>query len=325
MTCSRRHFLHLSIGAATLAVPPHALAAKDYPTRPVRLIVGFSAGGVVDTLARVMGQWLSERLGQLFVIENRPGAGGNLATEAVVRAAPDGHTLLMVNLPHAINAALYGKLNFDFLRDIAPVGAIMRAPGVMVVNPAIPPTSVTEFITYAKANPGKINMASPGNGTTAHVFDELFQFMTGVKMVHVPYRGGAQAITDLLSGQVQVYFGPILESIEHIRAKKLRPLAVTVNSRVATLPDVPVVADFVPGSEASGWHGIGAPANTPKEFIASLNQQVNAALADPDMLMRLIELGGMVLPGSAAEFGKLIDEESLKWGKVVKFAGLKAE
>jgi len=324
MTCSRRNLLHLSIGAA-LSIPTHFAAAQDYPTRPIRLIAGFPAGGIVDTLARLIGQWLSERLGQPVVIENRPGAGGNLATEAVVRAAPDGHTLLMVNLPHAINAALYEKLNFNFLRDVSPAAAIMRAPGVMVVNPLIPPKSVTEFIAYANANAGKINMASGGNGTTAHVFGELFKFMTGVNMVHVPYRGGAQAITDLLGGQVQVYFGPILESIELIRAGKLRPLAVTVSSRLKTLPDVPAMADFVPGYEASGWHGIGAPAKTPNEVIAKLNQQINAALADPTVRTRLIELGGTVLPGSATDFAKLIDEETGKWAKVVRFAGLKAE
>jgi tripartite-type tricarboxylate transporter receptor subunit TctC len=325
MKRSRRDFLHLVAGAAGLSITPRIARGQAYPARPVRLVVGFPAGGVVDTLARLIGQWLSERLGQPLVIENRPGAGGNIATEAVVRASPDGHTLLMVNLPHAINAVLYEKLNFNFIRDIVPVAGIMRAPGVMVVNPSVPAKTIPEFIAYVKANPGKVNMASAGNGTTGHVFGELFKFMAGVNIVHVPYRGGAPAITDLLGGQVQVYFGPLLESIEHIRAGRLRPLAVTTAVRLEALPDIPVVAEFVPGYEASGWHGVGAPANTPRDVVEKLNKEINAALADPKMKARLADLGGTVLAGSTAEFGKLIADETEKWAKVVKFAGLKPE
>ena len=324
MKLPRRNFLHLVACAATLSTA-RITRAEVYPARTVRVIVGFPAGGVVDTVARLIGQSLSERLGQSFVIENRPGAGGNIATEAVVRAPPDGHTLLMINIPHAINAALYDRLNFNFVRDIAPAAGIMRAPGLMVVNPSVPARTVPEFVAYVKANPNKINMASPGNGTTGHVFGELFKFMNGLKMVHVPYRGGAAAITDLISGQVHVYFGPILESIEHIRIGKLRPLAVTTAERVEVLPDIPAVAEFVPGYEASGWHGVGAPAGTPREIIELLNGEINAALADPKMKARLIDLGGTVLRGSPAEFGKLIAGETEKWAKVVKFAGLRPE
>jgi tripartite-type tricarboxylate transporter receptor subunit TctC len=325
MKLPRRSFLHLAACAAAVAATSRLSRAGAYPARPVRLIVGFPAGGVVDTLARLIGQWLSERLGQPFVIENRPGAGGNIATEAVVRASPDGHTLLMINIPHAINAALYDRLNFDFARDIAPAAGIMRAPGLMVVNPSVPATTVPEFIAYVKANPNKINMASAGNGTTGHVFGELFKFMTGLKMVHVPYRGGAAAVTDLIGGQVHVYFGPVPESIEHVRAGKLWPLAVTTAERVEILPDIPAVAEFVPGYEASGWHGLGAPAGTPREIIEMLNGQIDAALADPKMKARLIDLGGTVLRGSTAEFRKFIADETEKWAKVVKFAGLKPE
>ena len=276
-------------------------------------------------VARLMGQWLSERLGTPFVIENRPGAGGNIATEAVVRASPDGYTLLMVNVANAINATLYDKLNFNIIRDIAPVASIMRAPGVMVVTPSVPANTVPEFIAYVKANPGKINMASAGNGSSGHVFGELFKFMTGVNMLHVPYRGGAPAITDLLGGQVQVYFGPIPETIEHIRAGKLRPLAVTTAMRLESLPNIPTVGEFVPGYEASGWHGVGAPTNTPREIVEKLNSEINAALADPKLKARLADLGGTVLVGSTADFGKLIADETEKWGKVVKFAGIKAD
>jgi tripartite-type tricarboxylate transporter receptor subunit TctC len=301
------------------------LRAQAYPTRPVRLLAGFPPGGAVDIVARVMGQWLSEHLGQPFVIENRPGAGGNIATEAVVRASPDGYTLLMVSVANAINATLYDKLNFNFIRDIVPAASIMRAPGVMVVNPSVPANTVPEFIAYAKANPGKVNMASAGNGTTGHVFGELFKFMAGVNMVHVPYRGGAPAITDLLGGQVQVYFGPIPESIEHIRAGRLRPLAVTTAVRLEVLPDIPAVAEFVPGYEASGWHGVGAPTNTPREIVDKLSREISAALADPKLKARLADIGGTVLVGSTADFGKLIADETEKWAKVVKFAGLKPE
>jgi tripartite-type tricarboxylate transporter receptor subunit TctC len=322
MELSRRNFLHLAAGAAAL---PQIAQAQAYPARPVRLIVGFPPGGVADTLARLIGQWLSERLGQPFVIENRPGAGGNIATEAVVRASPDGYTLLMVSIPHAINATLYDKLNFNFIRDIAPVASIMRAPGVMVVNPSVPANTVPEFIAYVKTNSGKVNMASAGNGTTGHVFGELFKFMTGLNMVHVPYRGGAPAMTDLLGGQVQVYFGPVAESIEYLRTGRLRPLAVTAARRLEALPDIPALAEFVPGYEASGWHGVGAPANTLRETVATLNRQISAVLADPKMVARLADLGGSVLTGSTADFGKLIAEETEKWAKVIRFAGMKAD
>jgi tripartite-type tricarboxylate transporter receptor subunit TctC len=321
----RRQFLHLAAGAAALPAVWRIARAQAYPTRPVRLLAGFPPGGAVDIVARVMGQWLSEHLGQPFVIENRPGAGGNIATEAVVRASPDGYTLLMVSVANAINATLYDKLNFNFIRDIVPAASIMRAPGVMVVNPSVPANTVPEFIAYAKANPGKVNMASAGNGTTGHVFGELFKFMAGVNMVHVPYRGGAPAITDLLGGQVQVYFGPIPESIEHIRAGRLRPLAVTTAVRLEVLPDIPAVAEFVPGYEASGWHGVGAPTNTPREIVDKLSREISAALADPKLKARLADIGGTVLLGSTADFGKLIADETEKWAKVVKFAGLKPE
>jgi tripartite-type tricarboxylate transporter receptor subunit TctC len=276
-------------------------------------------------VARLMGQRLSERLGVPFIIENRPGAGGNIATEAVVRASPDGYTLLMINVANAINATLYNKLNFNIIRDITPVASIMRAPGVMVVNPSVPASTVPEFIAYVKANPGKVNMASAGNGSSGHVFGELFKFMTGVDMLHVPYRGGAPAITDLLGGQVQVYFGPIPETIEHIKTGKLRPLAVTTATRLEVLPNIPTVAEFVPGYEASGWHGVGAPANTPSEVIEKLSKEIKACLDDPTMKTRFADLGGTVFSGSPADFGKLIADETEKWSKVVKFAGLKAD
>ena len=326
MKLSRRGILRLAASAAVLPAASRIMQAQQaYPMRPVRLVVGFPAGGVVDTLARLVGQRLSERLRQPFIIENRPGAGGNIATEAVVRAAPDGHTLLMINLPHAINAALYDNLNFDFIRDIAPTAGIMRAPGLMVVNPSMPARTVPEFIAYVRSNPGKINMASAGNGTTGHVFGELFKFMTALNIVHVPYRGGMPAITDLLSGQVQVYFGPVLESIEHVRTGKLRALAVTAAERLELLPDIPAIAEFVPGYEASGWHGVGAPVNTPREIVGTLNTEINAALVDSKMKSRLADLGGTVLPGSPANFGKLIAADTEKWGKVVKSANIKPE
>jgi tripartite-type tricarboxylate transporter receptor subunit TctC len=325
MSLPRRRFLHLVSGAVVLPAVSRIARAQTYPTRPVRLLAGFPPGGAVDIVARVMGQWLSERLGTPFVIENRPGAGGNIATEAVVRAPPDGYTLLMVNVGNAINATLYDKLNFNFIRDIVPAASIMRAPGVMVVNPSVPANTVPEFIAYVKASPGKVNMASAGNGTTGHVFGELFKFMTGVNMVHVPYRGGAPAITDLLGGQVQVYFGPIPESIEHIRAGRLRPLAVTTAVRLAVLPDIPTVAEFVPGYEASGWHGVGAPRNTPPEILEKLSREISAALADPKIKARLADIGGTPLVGSPADFRKLIADDTEKWAKVVKFAGIRPE
>jgi tripartite-type tricarboxylate transporter receptor subunit TctC len=326
MKLPRRHFLHLAAGAAALPAISRFAWAQTYPTRPVRIIVGFAAGGGDDILARLMAQWLSERLGQPFIIENRPGAGTNIATEAVVRASPDGYTLLLVAPPAAINAALYDKLNFNFIRDISPVGGIVRQANVMVVNPSLPAKTVPEFIAYAKANPGKINMASGGNGTMSHVAGELFKMMTGVDMVHVPYRGGGgAALTDLLGGQVQVFFSPVAASMAFIKADKLRSLAVTTAARSESLPNLPTVGDFVPGYEAGGWEGVGAPKNTSAEIIDRLNKEINAALADPMMKARLADLGGMVLPGSPSDFGKLVAEETEKWGKVVKFAGIKPE
>jgi len=299
--------------------------AQAYPTRPVRVIVGFPAGGGADINARPIAQWLSERLGQQFIVENRPGAGGNIATEAVVRAAQDGYTLLAVTVDNALNTTLYDKLNFDFVRDIAPVASTIRVPGLMVVNPSVPAKTVPEFIAYVKANPGKVNMASAGNGTTGHVFGELFKFMAGVNMVHVPYRGGAPALTDLLGGQVEVYFGPIPESIEHARAGKLRALAVTTSMRWETLPDVPTIAEFVPGFDASGWHGIGVPKGTPVEVIDRLNTQINAGLADSKMKARVAEMGETVLAASPADFGKFIADETEKWAKVIRAANIRPD
>lgn len=325
MNRSRRTFLHLAAGAAALPVVSRIARAQVYPTRPVRLISGFPAGGANDVLARLVGQGLSERLGQAFVIENRPGAGGNIGTEAVVKAAPDGYTLLMVSTPHAINATLYEKLNFNFIRDIAPVASLVRGPGVMVVNPSFPAMTVPEFIAYAKANPGKINMASSGMGSGSHMTGELFKMMTGVNMVHVPYRGGAPALTDMLGGQVQVMFNAIPESIEYIRAGRLRALAVTTATRVDALPNIPTVAEFVPGYEASSWWGLGAPRNTPAEIVDLLNREINAGLADPKMQARLADLGGTVLALSPAGFGKLIAEETEKWGKMIRAANIKPE
>jgi tripartite-type tricarboxylate transporter receptor subunit TctC len=289
------------------------------------LIVGSTPGGGSDILARLMGQWLSERLGQQFIIENRPGAGSNIGTEAVVRAPADGYTLLMALTPNAINATLYDKLNFNFIRDIAPVASIVRTPNVMVVNPSTPTKTVPEFIAYAKANPGKINMASAGSGTPQHIYGELFKMMAGVDLVHVPYRGGAPAITDLLGGQVQVIFSPVPESIEHIRAGKLRPLAVMSGTRLDVLPNIPTVGDFLPGYEASGWQGVGAPKNTPAEIIDKLNKEISVGLTDPKINARIADLGGLVLAGSPAAFGKLISDYTEKLAKVIKFAGIKAD
>jgi tripartite-type tricarboxylate transporter receptor subunit TctC len=325
MKLPRRRFLHLAAGAAALPAVSSIAWAQVYPSRPVRIIVGFSPGGPQDILARLLGQWLSERLGQQFVIENRPGAAGNIAAEAVVRAPADGYTLLLIGPPNAINATLYEKLNFNFIRDIAPVASISREPNAMVVNPSVPAKTVPEFITYAKANPGKLSMASGGNGSAGQVAGELFKMMAGVNMVHVPYRGGAPAMTDLLGGQVQVYFGPMPSSIEYIKTGKLRALAVTTATRSEALPDIPTVGDFVPGYEASSVFGVGAPRNTPAEIVDKLNKDINAALADPKMKARLADLGGRALPGSPADFGKLIVEETEKWAKVVKFAGIKAD
>jgi tripartite-type tricarboxylate transporter receptor subunit TctC len=325
MKLPRRQFLHLAAGAAAVPAVSRIARAQTYPSRPVRLIVGLAAGSSLDILARLMGQWLTERLGQPFVIENRPGAGTNVATEAVVKAMPDGYTLLMVSPGNAINATLYDKLNFNFIRDIAPVASLIREPNVMVVNPSVPTKSVPEFIGYAKATPGKLNMASAGNGTASHMAGELFKMMAGVNMAHVPYRGGGPALTDLLGGQVQVMFPGAIASIEYIRAGKLRALAVTTATRSSALPDLPTVGDSVPGYEASLLDGVGAPQDTPVEIVDKLNKEINAALADPRMKTRLADLGGTALPGSPAEFGKLIAEETEKWAKVIKFAGIKAE
>ncbi len=313
----------LSVVGVTMGV--NGAAALDYPTKPVRWIVGYPAGGSTDILARLIGQWLSVRLGQQFIIENRPGAGNNLGTEQVVRAAPDGYTILLVNPANAINTTLYEKLSFNFVRDIAPVAGLIRVPNVMEVNPSVPAKTVPEFIAYAKANPGKINMASSGNGTSIHMSGELFKMMTSLAMQHVPYRGSAPMLTDLLAGQVQVTFDNMPSSIEHIRAGKLRALAVTTAMRSEALPDVPVVADFVPGYEASAWFGVGAPKGTPPEIIDLLNKEVNAAVADPNIRARLVDMGGMMINGTPAEFGKIIVEETEKWAKVVKFSGAKPE
>jgi tripartite-type tricarboxylate transporter receptor subunit TctC len=321
----RRRFLHLAAGAAALPFAPSVTRAQAYPSRPVRLVVGFPPGGPTDIAARPMGQWLSERLGQQFVIENRPGAGSNIGTEAVVRASPDGYTLLLAYSSNAINATLYDRLNFNFIRDIAPVASISRETTVMVVNPSFSAKTVPEFVAYAKANSGKINFASGGNGTPPHVVGELFKMMAGVNLIHVPYRGGAPAVTDLLGGQVQVMFASPSISIEHVRAGKLRALAVTTATRSEALPDVPTVGDFLSGFEASVWLGIGAPKNTPSEIIDKLNREINAGLADPKIKARFADLGSTVLPGSPADFGELIAEETEKWGKVIRAANIKPE
>jgi tripartite-type tricarboxylate transporter receptor subunit TctC len=325
MKLPRRQFLHLAAGAAALTAVSRTAWPQAYPTRPVRVIVGQAAGSGSDTAARLIGQWLSERLGQQFIIENRPGAAGNIATEAVVRAPPDGHTLLLVNTGNAINATLYDKLNFNFIRDIAPVAGIFRVPQVMEVNPSVPAKTVSEFIAYAKANPGKVNMASAGIGSVHHVAGELFKFMTGVDMVHVPYRGTTPALTDLLAGQAQVMFDVTPTSTPHIRAGKLRALAVTTATRADVLPEIPIMGDFVPGYEASAWLGFGAPKDTPAAIIGMLNREVNAGLADPAIKTRIADLGGTVLAISPVEFGKLITDETEKWAKVVKFANIRPE
>ena len=325
MKLLRRKFLHLAAGAATLPALSRIASAQTYPTRPVRLVVGFAAGQAIDILARLIAQSLSERFGQQFIVENRPGGGGNIATEAVVRAPPDGYTLLAVGSNNMINATLYEKLNFDFIRDIALVASIYRVPQVMEVNPSFPAKTLPELIAYAKANPGKINFASAGNGSVAHVTAELFKMMAGVNMQHVPYRGAAPALTDLLGGQVHLMFDNMPSSIEHIRAGRLRPLAVTATARLEGLPDVPTVADFLPGFETSAWAGIGAPKNTPAEIIDQLNRETNAALADPKLKARVADLGGMVFPLSPAEYEKRVAEETEKWGKVVKFSGARPD
>jgi tripartite-type tricarboxylate transporter receptor subunit TctC len=325
MKLPRRQFLHLAAGAAALPVMSGIARAQPYPSRPVRMIAPFAPGGTSDILARLMGQWLSERLGQPFVIENRPGAAANIGTEAVVRASPDGYMLLMAGGYNAINATLYDKLNFNFIRDITAVAGIVRVPSVMVVNPSVPATTVPEFIAYAKSNPGKTTMASAGNGAPSHLAGELFKMMAGIDMVHVPYRGGGPAATDLIAGQVQVMFATTVEAIEYIRAGRLRALAVTVATRSGALPDIPAMAEFLPGYEASGWFGVGAPKNTPSEIIDKLNKEINAGLADPKIKARLADLGGTELSGSPPDFGKLIADETEKWGKVIRAANIKVD
>ncbi len=325
MKLPRREFLHLAAGAAALPAVSRIAWAQAYPSRPVRLIVGFAPGGTTDITARLIGQWLSERLGQQFLIENRTGAATNIATEAVVRAPADGYTLLLVTASNAINATLYDKLGFNFIRDIAPVAGIIRYPLVMQVNPSFPAKTVPEFISHAKSNPGTVSYGSGGIGTSIHVASELFKMMAGIDMIHVPYRGGAPAMTDLMGGQIQVVFNPVPESMEHIKAGKLRPLAVTGATRSEALPDVPTVGDFVPGFEASALQGIGAPKDTPAEIVEKLNKEINAGLADPKLKARFADLGATVFVVSPADFGKFIADETEKWAEVIKFAGAKAE
>jgi tripartite-type tricarboxylate transporter receptor subunit TctC len=325
MKLPRRQFLRLAAGAAALPAVPRVAWAQAYPSRPVRILVGFTAGGNFDIVARLMGEWLSEQLHQPFIVENRPGASTNIATEAVVRAPADGYTLLLGGATNAINATFYKKLNFNFIRDIAPVAGIIRFPNVMEVTPSFPAKTVPEFIAYATANPGKINMGSSGNGTTQHLAGELFKLMTGVNLVHVPYRGAPQALMDLIGGQVQVSFDPLPASIEYIKSGKLRALALTTATRSEALPDLPTVSDFVPGYEASGWNGICVPTNTPVEIIEKLNKVINAGLADPKMKARLADLGATALAGSSADFGKLIADETEKWGKVIRTANIKSD
>ena len=325
MKLPRRNFLRLTAGAAALSAISPSVRAQAYPTRPVRVIVGFTPGSAPDIVARLIGQWLSERLGQQFLVENRPGAAGNIGTEMVVRAPGDGYTLLVVGAPNAINATLYDKLSYNFLRDTAPVAGIMRNPLVMVVHPSFPAKTVPEFIAYAKANPRQVSMASPGNGSSPHVSGELFKMTAGIDMIHVPYRGGGQVMTDLIAGQVQVSFIGLNVAIEHIRSGKLRALAVTTATRSDVLPDVPTVADFLAGYEASAFWGVSAPRNTPAEIIDKLNKELNAGLSDPKLRGRLAEDGGTVLTGSPADFGKFIGDETEKWAKVIRFAGVKPE
>jgi tripartite-type tricarboxylate transporter receptor subunit TctC len=325
MKLPRRQFLQLAVGTTALPMMSRIVKAQSYPGRPVRILVGFAAGGSSDIVARLTGQWLAERLGQPFFIENRIGAGTNLATEAVVRAPADGHTLLLATVSNAINATLYEKLNFTFIRDITPVAGLSREPNVMLVHPLVPAKTVPEFIAYAEANPGKVVMASGGHGAPSHASGELFKMMTGVNMLHVPYRGGAPALTGILAGQVHVYFSPLVASIEHIKVGKLRALAVTTATRSEALPDIPTLANFIPGYEASTWLGVGAPKNTPTEIVDKLNKEINAALADPKVKARLADAGGVVLTGSPADFGKLIADETEKWAKVIRAANIKPE
>ena len=323
MKLARRKFLHLATGAAALSAISRTARAQTYPSRPVRIVVGFAAGGGADITARLIGQWLSERLGQQFVIENRPGAVGNIVTEAVVNAPPDGYTLLLVNAANAINATLYDKLSFNFIRDIAPVASMTRESLVMALHPSVPAKTVSELITYAKANPGKLSMGSGGNGSTSHVAGELFKMMTGANMVHVPYPSIGRAFADLIGGQVQVAFGGMTASSEYIKTGKLRPLAVTTATRSEALPDIPTIGDFVPGYETSNWFGIGAPRNTPVGIIERLNREINAGLADPRLKARLTDTGATVYAGLPTDFGKFMSEETEKWGKVIRAANIK--
>ena len=325
MKLSRRKFLYLAAGAMPLPSVSRIAMAQTYPSRPVRWIVGFPPGGGNDIFARLIGQWLSERLGQPFVIENRPGAGSNIATEAVVRASPDGYTLLLANAANAINASLYDKLNFIFIRDIVPIAGIVHVPVVVVVHPSVPAKTFPEFIAYAKANPGNLNMASNGNGSIPHLSGELFKAMAGVNMLHVPYRGTGPALTALLGGQVQVMFASMPGSVEYVKAGKLRALAVTTVTRSNELPDIPTVGDFVPGYEVSQWYGVGAPKGTPTEIIDKLNKEINAGLVDPKIKARLQDLGGIPMPMMPDEFGKMIAEDTEKWAKVIRAANIKPE
>ena len=325
MKLSRRKFLYLAAGAMPLPTVSRIAMAQTYPSRPVRWIVGFPPGGGNDIFARLIGQWLSERLGQPFVIENRPGAGSNIATEAVVRASPDGYTLLLANAANAINASLYDKLNFIFIRDIVPIAGIVHVPVVVVVHPSVPAKTFPEFIAYAKANPGNLNMASNGNGSIPHLSGELFKAMAGVNMLHVPYRGTGPALTALLGGQVQVMFASMPGSVEYVKAGKLRALAVTTVTRSNELPDIPTVGDFVPGYEVSQWYGVGAPKGTPAEVINKLNKEINAGLVDPKIKARLQDLGGIPIPMMPDEFGKMIAEDTEKWAKVIRAANIKPE
>jgi tripartite-type tricarboxylate transporter receptor subunit TctC len=325
MKLPRRKFLHFAAGAAALPVGSRIARAQAYPSRPVRLIEGFGAGGGPDIVARLIGQWLSEQFRQPYLVENRPGANGNIATEAVVRAAPDGHTLLLATTANVITTALYEKLNFNFVRDITPVASIMRVPLVMVVNPSFPARTVSEFIAYAKANPGKINVGGPGSRTLVQLCVELFKMMAGINVTYVPYRGDAPGLTDLLGGQIEMYFGGTLSAVGYIKAGRLHPLAVTTTARLEVLPDTPALGEFLSGYEASAWFGVGAPKNAPAEIVDKLNKEINAALADSKMKTRLADLGGTVLPGSPGNFGKLIADETEKWGKVIRAANIKLE
>jgi tripartite-type tricarboxylate transporter receptor subunit TctC len=325
MKLHRRRFLHLAAGAAASPVMSRAASAQSYPTKSVRVIVGFAPGGGNDIAARLISHWLSERLGQQFIVENRPGAGSNIATEAVVRAPPDGYTLLLVAVANATNATLYDRLSFNFIRDIAPVAGLLRVPNLVEVHPSVPAQTLAEFIAYARANPGKVNMGSGGSGGPVHMTGELFNMMAGLKMQHVPYRGEAPALNDLMGGQVQVVFGSVPASLQYVRAGKLRALAVTTSTRSEVLPDLPTVAEFVPGFESSTWYGIGAPRSTPAEIIDRLNVEINAALGDPTLMARMADLGGTPIGGSPADFAELIAADTEKWGKVVKFASIKPE